>query len=66
MMAKGLGNSSLNKMRAESLLDVSERLWDEKTLPKKLKRSAIQVNFWLIQTLQGFFACFILNEVFYC
>lgn len=51
MMAKGLGNSSLSKMRAESLLVVSERIWDEKTLPKE---SAIRVNFWLIQTLRGF------------
>lgn len=35
MPAKGLGNSSLKKMRAESLLVLSERMWDEKTLPKE-------------------------------
>lgn len=41
-------------MRAESLLVLSERMGDEKTLPKESVWSAIQVTFWLIQTLQGF------------
>lgn len=35
MMGKGLGSSSLSKMRAESLLIESEKIWDEKMLPKE-------------------------------
>lgn len=35
MMAEGLGSSSLSKMRAESLLVESEKIWDEKMLPKE-------------------------------
>lgn len=32
-MGEGLGSSSLSKMRAESLLVESEKIWDEKMLP---------------------------------
>lgn len=54
IMAKGLGNNSLSKLRSETLLVVREKICDEEMLTKDLVWSAIQVNLWLIQTLQGF------------
>lgn len=41
-------------MRSETLLAVREKICDEQMLTKDMVWSAIQVNFWLIQTLQGF------------